>query len=161
MTTIAHQHIIRRLNYRGEIERPKISHEMIAQTVQKLAAENGWDADHAADVAKEYRPYMDGYELAKELESRHYWDISVMDVDALDCMDSEVREIHRAACAVWVKENDIQPPLPIGTMTTRGEITGIYEHNAAYYQIRENGETNDSRRLIVRFEDARAARRVE
>jgi len=50
-----------------------------------------------------------------------------------------------------------QPPMPIGTMTTQGKITGIYEHDAACYQIRENGETNESRRLIVRFEDARAA----
>lgn len=139
------------------MERPKVAPEMIAQAAQKLAAENGWDADQAADVAKVYRTHMDGYELAKELESRHYWDISVMDVDALDCMDSEVREIHRAACFAWAKEHDVQPPLPIGTMTTRGEITGIYEHDAACYKIRENGETNGLRRLIVRFEDARAA----
>ena len=79
-----------------------------------------------------------------------------MDVEALDYMDCEVRNIHRAACLSWVLENNIQPPLPIGTMTTRGEITGISTHDAASYLIRENGETNESRRLIVRFEDASA-----
>jgi len=139
------------------MERPKVTPEMIAQAAQKLAAENGWDAEQVADVAKCYRSHIDGYELAKELESRCYWSISVMDVDALDCIDSEVREIHRAACLAWAKDHDVQPPLPIGTMTTRGEITGISTHDAAAYLIRENGETNEGRRLIVRFEDARAA----
>lgn len=139
------------------MERPKVTPEMIAAAANKLASQNGWRTDQAADVAKVYRSHMDGYELAKELESRCYWDISVMDVNDLDCMDSEVREIHRSACLAWAKEHDIQPPLPIGTMTTRGEITGIYDHDAACYLVRKSGETNESRRLIVRFEDARAA----
>jgi hypothetical protein len=38
-------------------------------------------------------------------------------------------------------------------MTTRGEITGIYEYGAACYLVREPG-AGESRRLIVRFEDA-------
>jgi hypothetical protein len=135
--------------------RPKVTPEMIAEAAQKLATGNGWDADQAADVAKVYRDHMDGYELAKELESRCLWGITVMDVDALDCMASEVLEIHRAACTTWAKEQDTQPPLPVGAMTTKGEITGIYEHDAACYLIRETGETRESRRLIVRFEDAR------
>lgn len=139
------------------MERPKVTKEMIAAAAKKLATENGWDTNQATDLAKVYRSHIDGYELAKELESRCCWDITVMDVDALDCMDSEVREIHRAACLAWVREHDIQPPLPIGTMTPKGEITGIYEHDAACYLIRENGETNESRRLIVRFEEVRAA----
>lgn len=135
--------------------RPKITPEMIAEAARKLAADNGWGADQAADIAKVYRSHMDGYGLAKELESRHLWDIGVIEVEALDCMDGEVRAIHRAACKEWAKEHDIQPPLPIGTMTTRGEITGIYEHDAACYLIRADGEANESRRLIVRFEDAK------
>lgn len=139
------------------MERPKVTPDMILQAAKKLANENKWDADQAGDVAKVYRSNMDGYELAKGLESHCCWDISVMDVDALDCMDTEVREIHRAACLAWAKAHDIRPPLPVGAMTTKGEITGIYEHDAACYLIRATGETNDSRRLIVRFEDARAA----
>lgn len=138
------------------MNRPTITPDIIAEAAKKLAADNLWDADQAADLAKTYRYPMDGYELAKNLELHCCWDISVMDVDALDCMDTEVRELHRAACMTWAKENDIQPPLPVGTMTTQGEITGIYEHDAACYLIRAIGETNESRRLIVRFEDAKA-----
>lgn len=140
------------------MERPRVTQETISHAAQKLAAENGWDADRATDLAKTYRSHMDGYKLAKELESRCHWNISVMDVDALDCMDSEVREIHRAACLSWAKEHDIQPPLPIGTMTTKGEITGISTYDAACYLVRGKGEINESRRLIVRFEDAHAAK---
>ena len=130
---------------------------MIAQAAQKLAASSGWDAEQVTDVAKHWRSHRNGYELAKELDTYCGWEIDVSDVEALDCIDSEVREIHRAACLAWAKEHDVQPPLPIGTMTTRGEITGISTYDAAAYLIRENGETNESRRLIVRFEDARAA----
>jgi hypothetical protein len=140
-------------------QRPTVTPEMIQQAAQRLAAENGWNGDEAKEIASVYRRHMNGYSLAKELDSRYCWDISVLDVESLDCMDSYVRSIHDAACMAWAKEQNIQPPLPIGTMTTRGEITGIYEHGAACYLIREN-ETDDSRRLIVRFEDARAKEAV-
>ena len=139
------------------MERPKVTPEMIAQAAQKLAAGRGWDAEQVADVAKHWRSYMNGYELAKELDTYCGWDIDASDVEALDWMGTEVREIHRQACIAWAKEHDIQPPLPIGTMTTRGEITGVSQYDGACYLIREHGETNESRRLIVRFEDARAA----
>lgn len=138
-------------------QRPKVTLEMITQAAQKLATENGWDAEQVADVAKHWRSYMDGYELAKELDSYCSWVIVTADVEALECMGSEVSEIHRQACLKWAVENEIKPPLPIGTMTTKGEIVDIYRHNAACYLIREHGETNDSRRLIVKFEDAKAA----
>lgn len=139
------------------MERPKVTPEMIAQAAQKLASENGWDSEQVDDVAKHWRRCMNGYELAKELDTYCGWEIDVSDVEALDCIDSEVRGIHRAACWEWAKEHNVQPPLPIGTMTTRGEITGISKYDAAAYLIRENGEINESRRLIVLFEDARAA----
>ena len=137
------------------MERPKVTPEMIVQAAQKLGDENGWDADDVADVAKTWRAYMNGYDLAKALDTYCGWDIDVSDVEALDGMGAEVREIHRAACWAWAKDHYVQPPLPIGTMTTLGEITGISEDYAACYKVRANGETNDSRRLIVKFEDAR------
>lgn len=138
------------------MERPKVTPEMIVEAVQGLAAENGWDAQQVADVAKEYRSHIDGYELAKALESNCHWCICAADVAALDCVDMDVREIHQVACLAWAKEHNIQPPLPIGTLTTKGEIVSIYEHDAACYLVRAPNETIESRRLIVRFEDARA-----
>ena len=141
-------------------KRPAVSDEMIVTAATKLAATSGWDHEQALDIASVYRRYMDGYELAKALESDCCWDISVLDVEALDCMGSEVDSLHNEACKQWAEAYNIQPPLPIGTMTTRGEITGIYEHGAACYLVRENG-SDERRRLIIRFEDARAANASE
>lgn len=139
------------------MERPKVTPEIVAEAARQLAADHGWSDEQAADIAEYHEQWRNGYDLAKELESWCGWDIDVGTVEALDCMGTLVSELHRKACLQWAKENDIQPPLPIGTMTTKGEITGIYEHAAAYYKVREPGETNDSRRLLVKFEDARAA----
>jgi hypothetical protein len=98
---------------------------------------------------------QDGYDLAKELDITHGWMPSAHDVEVLDSFRSDVREAHRQACITWAKDNNILPPLPVGSMTTKGEITGIYAHDGACYEIREAGDTNPSRRLIVRFEDAK------
>ena len=139
------------------MERPKVTPEMVFEAATKLAKANGWDTDQAADLASSYRRHMDGYQLAKNLERRHCWEITVSDVNALDCMDSDVREILTHACMVWARENDIQPPLPVGTMTTLGEITGLYKYEAACYEVLEPGCIEPSRRRIVRYEDACAA----
>lgn len=132
--------------------RPAVTQAMYLQAAQIIAARNHWEPAQAEDIAEAFSPYDDGYELAKKLDNDYGWDISAMDVEALDQMDSEVRALHRAACIAWAKEHDIQPPHPIGTMTTRGEITGVYEHDAAMYLIRRPGEQT-SRRELVRFED--------
>src|SRR5574343_2074500 len=92
--------------------------------------------------------------ITKEMILQAAKNIATDDVIALDNMNKEVREMHRKACIAWAKDNDIQPPFPIGTMTTKGEITGISEYHAASYLVKENGQKNETRRLIVKFEDA-------
>lgn len=132
--------------------RPNITPAMKLEAAKLIAARNSWDTAMAEEIAEAFNHHDDGYELAKKLDDDYGWDITAMDVDELDQMDSKVRELHRQACIAWTKEHDIQPPHPIGTMTTRGEITGIYEHDAAMYLIRRPGEQT-SRRELVRFED--------
>ena len=140
------------------MERPKLTQELIAATATAFAARNGWDADQAADLARVCRSEnMDGYELAKELERVCYWMPNAQDVETLDNFGCDLREAHREACAAWARDNNVQPPLPIGTMTTRGEITGISKYSPASYEIRKPGDTEPTRRYIVRFEDAREA----
>lgn len=140
------------------MERPKITKELIAATATAFCERNGWDADQADDLARVCRGvHMDGYELAKELDSVCGWMPTAQDVETLDCFGCDLRNAHRQVCIAWARDNNIQPPLPIGAMTTKGVIAGVYEHDAACYQIREHGETSDTRFLIVRFEDACAA----
>lgn len=138
------------------MKRPTISNELVATVAASFCTRRGWDADQAADIARVYRANMDGYELAKELDNRCGWMPTAQDVDALDSFSDRVRKAHREVCIAWARDNNVQPPLPVGAMTTRGEITGIYKHDAACYEIRESGDQDSARRLIVRFEDARA-----
>lgn len=140
------------------IERPKITPELIEATAVAFGMSNGWDADQAADLTRVYRGgHMDGYELAKALDSECGWSPTAQDVETLDGFCDEVRAAHRKVCIAWANENNIQPPLPVGSITTQGEITGIYAHDAACYEIRRAGDTEPTRRYIVRFEDAREA----
>lgn len=69
-------------------------------------------------------------------------------------MDSIVSELQSAAEKKWFSENDIQPPLPIGTRIKQGVIAGIYEHGPAMYLVKEDGCTKDGRHLIIKFENA-------
>jgi hypothetical protein len=140
------------------MERPKVTRELIASAAATFCAREGWDADQAADLARVCRSaHTDGYELAKELDSMCGWMPTAQDVETLDNFGSEVREVHRQACIAWARDNNVQPPLPLGTITTQGEITGINSYDAACYEIRRPGDTEPTRRYIVRFEDARAA----
>ena len=140
------------------MERPKITRELIAAAAAAFCERNGWDEDQAADLTRACRSgNEDGYELAKYLDQSCYWSISAQDVDTLDNFGCDVREAHRQACIAWAAANNVQPPLPIGTMTTRGEITGVASHSPACYEIRKPGDTEPTRRYIVRFEDAREA----
>ena len=110
------------------MERPKVTQEMIAQAAKKLAAENGWDAEQADELAKAYRYPMDGYELAKELDSRYYWPITVMDVDALDCMDSDVRGLLKAACLVFsgrLSDWRCRRPCPAPSLYGAGDVMRV------------------------------------
>jgi hypothetical protein len=136
--------------------RPIVTKELIAATAASFCASNGWDAAQADDLARVcYSQHMDGYELAKALDIERGWLINFDDVETLDCFGTELGEAHRQACIAWARDNNIQPPLPIGTMTTRGEITGISDYDGATYLIKEIGCNQEGRSLLVRFEDAR------
>ena len=140
------------------MERPKVSKELVASAAATFCAREGWDESQQDDLVRVWRSAnMDGYELAKALDNDCGWSPTAQDVDTLDGFRHEVREAHRRACIAWARDNNVQPPLPVGTMTTRGEITGISEYDGATYLIKEIGCKDEERRLLVKFEDARAA----
>jgi len=136
------------------MKRPKITKEIIIQAAVKFVEKNKLESDCVTELCQCYSVFDNGFELAKSLESRFGWDISASDVEMLDCFDDMVQDLHRAECFKWAKDNNIYPPLPIGTMTNFGKITGIYTHDAAKYLIKEHDEIGTSRR-IIKFEDVR------
>lgn len=136
------------------MDRPKITKEMVIEAAKKIAEKLEGDAEA---IAKHYRHPMDGYELARELDRYEGWDLTMPDVEELDCLSSIVSDLHRQAEKKWVRENDIQPPLPIGTRIEHGVIHSVCDYSAAKYRVKEDGCTQDGRFLLIRFEDAVAA----
>lgn len=136
--------------------RPAVTRELVADVARNMCERCWITGSEADDIARVYRQGMDGYAIAKALDDDCGWDCDTSMVEALDNFDHDVCGAHRKLCMAWASENNIQPPLPIGTQITIGEITGIYAHDAAYYEVRVTGETNDKRRRLVRFEDAKA-----
>lgn len=141
--------------------RPKVTDEMIrdvASTVLKKIYPADSDTaieNAAADIVRHYSYPMDGYELALEL-NRYGWDVSRDEMEELDAVDWHIRDALKEAEEQWFAASPMEPPFPIGAEITRGLITGIYEYGPARYLVKEPGKS-DSSRLIVKFEDARAA----
>jgi len=119
--------------------------------------------ESAKDLAKMSRN-ADGYEIAKELDSWHHWDCSKEMIDYLDNYGYAVSKLVEKAEAEWAKQNNIQPPVPVGERVSFGEetgvITGISEWGAAKYLVARDDDpeahTETHRRRIVNFEDVQA-----
>lgn len=132
--------------------RPKVDDAMVLQATKEIAKRID-DAD-AETIASCYRPYMDGYELAREIGRLYGWDLTMQDVEELDAMDSILRKLQTEAEKKWFEENDVQPPFETGTEIKQGLITGIDQYGVARYRVKEHGCTQDGRYLIINFEDA-------
>lgn len=134
--------------------RPKADKEMILAACTVVAEKINRDAE---TIAQHYRRHMDGFELAKELDKYVSWDTTRDDMEALDEVDYLVDRAEDLAVKVWAEEFKPEPPLPIGTRVKQGVITRIYEHAPAMYCVKEDGCTNETRSLLIKFEDAVAA----
>ena len=133
------------------MERPKVTKKMILEACANVAASLDGDAEA---IARHYRHPMDGYQIARELDRYESWDLSMSDVEELDAISGLVDRIHRYEEHRWVEENDIQPPLPIGTTIKQGVIDSVCTYSPATYRVRENGCTEDGRFLLIKFENA-------
>jgi hypothetical protein len=133
------------------IKRPEISQLTIFKASELVANDINGDAQEIADC---YHPHIGGYELAKKLESNYSWDIDFEVIEGLEELQWKVESIHKKACMQWVIDNNIKPPLKIGTQIKQGVIKGIYEYDAAMYTVTMHGETMNNRHQIIRFEDA-------
>ena len=136
------------------MSRPTITQEMKLAAAMQVA-KNLVDGD-AEVIASAYSYPMDGYQLARELDDRHYWSISASDVDELDAMDALVRQELERAEKEWAEREAITPKLAVGTAIKRGVVAGVSEHSPARYRVKEHGCQQNGRFLLIRFEDAEA-----
>jgi len=107
--------------------------------------------------------WRDGYEIAKELDDRYSWDCSMDMLEYLDRYHYDLHLLVEHAQKEWAAENNIQPPMEVGTRVNvkgdTGVITGINEYGAAQFLVAIDGEKDmagGTRRRIVNFEDAKA-----
>lgn len=152
--------------------RPKFSAEIAraaaAGIVDELIGASHLDAsdrdESISDLTKHGRQHMDGYEIAKALDDYAHWGVDFQMAEILDGFGHTCSELIRKAEKEWAARTTPQPPLPMGTRVrlSRGEIgtiDGVYEHGAAKYLVKVDGDVeaeppHNSRR-IINFEDAR------
>ena len=137
--------------------------EVIKELVRFIEEAGYWNdggqpaEESAADIAKHWRPGMDGYELAKDLENYEGWSINAQDVEELDSIDFAISRAKTLARREWAKAWNIQPPHPVGAKvkTSRGNgvIAGVCEHEGATYLIKEDSCKQEGRHMLIKFED--------
>lgn len=144
---------------------PEMRQGAAIKLANDLISEHDFDApaeDIAADIVRcSPSDYADGYELAKELDDRAHWDITLGIVEALDSWQWLLRQEIADAEKEWAARTSPQPPLPIGTRVRAangvvGTITGIYEHQPAKFLVLEDGADESKSRFIINFEDVEA-----
>jgi hypothetical protein len=154
--------------------RPKFTPEIALEAARKIVdslfaqgcLEECDDAEECAKaIAKHGRQHMDGYDIAKALDSYCYWDCDFEMAEILNNYSFTVGDLIRKAEKEWAKRNAIQPPLPVGTrIALKGGETGvideIYPYGAAQFCVKLDNDPRaqppTNARRIVNFEDATA-----
>lgn len=132
-------------------KRPSVTQELVLKAIEGKCIGMPFSAEQ---FAEQFDVYKDSYEIARDLDRRHYLDLTCDHLDLIDDLIGFVSEYHRAAVKQWFEDNNIQPPYPIGTVLNKGIITGIDTYTPAQYLVKENGCNNPNRWLIIKFEDA-------
>ncbi len=151
--------------------RPQINKQIIEAAAEVFVRENIdslpeylESEDLVEHLVKHFARHKDGFELAKDLECEG-WDITAETVQLLDEFDIQIEDALQDAEKEWIKTNNIQPPLKIGTEVEymhggmkKGTITGISQYRVGCYEIKENGwddEKNGQVRHLVKWECTR------
>lgn len=140
-------------------KRPPITPEMICKVTDKIAEKH--DIGDPSVLSDNYRYPMAGIELAIMLARREGWDYGYELTDELiedfDAINMDVDALHKAAVNQWLEENDIEPPLPVGTQIKQGRIDGIDDRGLARFLVKRPEDEGRESWLLVNFEDAEAA----
>lgn len=134
------------------------------KTLGKDDAEN--ELATATDIADIYENLQrhgspDGYDIAKALDSLRSWECTLDDAEKLDSMGWLVNQRLIESEKKWASDNNIRPPLPIGTEImpiyghpVRHVIFGVYDYEPARYLVQADGVEGQ---FVVKFEDVKAA----
>lgn len=116
-------------------------------------SENDREAQEVAgQILKVLEYSRDGYEMAKSLEERFYWDSDAELVDILEGADWH--SANRSAVMAWIKDNNITAKLEVGRLVEvktspresvlrSGEIAQIYEDGNYCVMVPELGHVRE------------------
>jgi len=117
---------------------------------RQLREEDLFDALHNCRNDSDY----DGYALMKELEENHDWVGCFLTARALHIALDSMRRVVFNATLNWVKQFDIQPDLPVGSIVVAWsetcEILG-YRMSTAEYQLSPVNRRDDINRAVGAF----------
>lgn len=127
------------------MKRPELTKEIILVGINELMAEYPDEFEEINDdydkqkLTKVYRSYYDGYELMKEMEDAADWEGHLELANTLDHLSIYVDRAYKNHLEQWVKDNNIQPPYPIGhKFTNKGrpaQITEISKYDPYRYLV--------------------------
>lgn len=143
--------------------RPVVTEDIIREAALDIANRLSGDVD---DIVDAYQHPMDGYELGKALERESCWDIQRDDIDVLDEVGMNARRLLKEQEADWVRDNNIQPPYPVGTRVQTphrgtGVIDAIDDYSPGCFlvvpDIRTEVERRSQLRWVCKFEEVEPA----
>jgi hypothetical protein len=122
------------------------------------------DLDDCIEISKEILNWpfdLDGFTLGKEFEKNGY-DICALIVEDLDVIQYSYNDLMRDQIIEWVKENDVQLGLEVGTKiifnsysknNETGEILKLYPETAQYGVWCESlNKPKETSHYVVNFE---------
>jgi hypothetical protein len=134
------------------MKRPTVTNEIVREAAEYVL--RAADDDEIEAVVKIYNHPMDGYRIARALEDELIENYTTNDVLEFDGISSRVDNSLREKEWQWVKEWNIQPPLPAGTAIKQGIIHDVCIYRPATYRVAEYRSTSPDGFLLVKFENA-------
>lgn len=139
-----------------------VAHRVAEDLARDGCIERDEIGDAAEQIAQEGHLGIDGYELARALDSRCYWSPDARMVELLDGFTGYAMAAVEDAEKAWAETTHLDPPYPVGTRVQLsrgriGTITGIYDHGPSKYLVAIEGDGHCSPdqkgRAIINFED--------
>lgn len=92
--------------------------------------------------------HQNAYEICKNLDARHYWEINAQIVEVMDGYTHRLEKYRDEYIKQWILEMGVKPPFEVGTRVTwnggkTGVISGIYTHRPATYAIKDDDGPED------------------
>lgn len=147
------------------IVRPSYSHDLYLRAAEVFVRDSNIELESsdpeqfAKDLADSFSIGDNGFDIAKAMDDRCH-SMTADNVEALDNFFYFVQDELEKDVKAWVRDNDIQPPLPIGCTVRlkdrkQGKIMRVYSAEKATYAVlmAEDYKKINAGQRILSYED--------